>query len=132
MCLTRRRRESVGGWRGADGIFDARFTRVITIGGGSSSSRLHLLQDMHFMRGERQTRFAFGTAGVFWTMDFGVEWFPCGEFDRPAGPAGIWFLDPLSDQIGSRASTSIARGAAFCGSAAYRGRRRSNQGSRWT
>ena len=24
-----------------------------------------LLQDMQFMRGERQTRFAFGTAGVF-------------------------------------------------------------------
>ena len=30
---------------------------------------------MLFFRGERQTRFSFGTAGVCCTMDFGATWF---------------------------------------------------------
>jgi hypothetical protein len=52
--------------------FDARFTRVIRLDGKLRISG-SLLSDMVFLRGERQTRFVFGTAGVFWTEDFGVS-----------------------------------------------------------
>ena len=77
--------------------FDARFTRVITVGGKLTISA-SLLQDMLFMRGERQTRFAFGTAGVFWTEDFGVEWFPLMNSIALPGRPESGFFDPLSDQ----------------------------------
>jgi hypothetical protein len=77
--------------------FDARFTRAIT-----ADSRLtisaSLLQDMQFMRGERQTRFAFGTAGVFWTENFGIEWFPVVNSIALPGRPECGFFDPLSNQ----------------------------------
>ena len=77
--------------------FDARFTRAIT-----ANSRLtisaSLLQDMQFMRGERQTRFAFGTAGVFWTEYFGIEWFPVVNSIALPGRPESGFFDPLSNQ----------------------------------
>jgi len=76
---------------------DARFTRVITVDGKLTISA-SLLQDMLFMRGERQTRFAFGTAGVFWTEDFGVEWFPLVNSIALPGRPESGFFDPLSDQ----------------------------------
>jgi hypothetical protein len=55
------------------------------------------LQDMLFLRGERQTRFAFGTASVFWTETSGVEWLPVlNSIARPGRPES-GFFDPLSD-----------------------------------
>ena len=76
---------------------DSRFTRVITADGKLTISA-SLLQDMLFMRGERQTRFAFGTAGVFWTEDFGVEWFPIVNSIALPGRPESGFFDPLSNQ----------------------------------
>ena len=49
------------------------------------------------MRGERATRFAFGTAGVFWSPDFGVQWFMLlNSFALPGRPES-GFFDPLTD-----------------------------------
>ena len=57
-----------------------------------------LLQDMQFSRGERQTRFAMGTAGVFCTNDFGVFWFTVLNSIALPGRPESGFFDPLSDQ----------------------------------
>jgi hypothetical protein len=81
---------------GSSWIFDARFTRVITADGRLTISA-SVLQDMLFLRGERQTRFAFGTAGVFWTEDFGVEWLPVVNSIALPGRPESGFFDPLSD-----------------------------------
>ncbi len=76
--------------------FDSRYTRVITAGGKLKISA-SLLQDMLFMRGERWTRFAFGTAGVFWTENFGIEWLPILKSIALPGRPESGFFDPLSD-----------------------------------
>ena len=91
---------SVDGGRRWD--FDARFTRVITADGQLTISA-SLLQDMLFMRGERQTRFAFGTAGVFWTENFGVGVVPDPELHRPAWPSRVRVLRSAVEPVGSRA-----------------------------
>jgi len=76
---------------------DTRFTRAITLDGRLKISA-SLLQDMLFLRGERQTRFAFGTAGVFWTETFGLEWLPIlNSIALPGRPEG-GFFDALSNQ----------------------------------
>jgi hypothetical protein len=85
---------SVDGGRSWD--LDARFTRVITADGKLAIST-SLLQDMLFLRGERQTRFAFGTAGVFWTDNFGVEWLPIVNSIALPGRPESGFFDALSD-----------------------------------
>lgn len=77
-------------------FFDEGMTNVLTLGGKLNISG-SLLQDMQFSRGERQTRFAMGTAGVFCTMDFGVFWFPVlNSFALPGRPES-GFFDPVSD-----------------------------------
>jgi hypothetical protein len=81
---------------GQSWIFDASFTRVITLGGNLLISA-SLLQDMLFLRDERPTRFAFGTAGVFWTEDFGLDWFPVLNSIALPGRPESGFFDPLSD-----------------------------------
>ena len=76
--------------------FDEHFTRALTAGNNLSITA-SLLQDMLFLRGERQTRFAVGTAGVFWTDTFGVEWLPVlNSIALPGRPESVFF-DPLSD-----------------------------------
>jgi hypothetical protein len=82
---------------GESWFFDAGMTRAITADGRLAISRA-LLQDMQFSRGERQTRFAMGTAGVFCTMDFGVFWFPILNSIALPGRPESGFFDPLSDQ----------------------------------
>lgn len=77
--------------------FDAHFTRAIRADNKLKISA-SLLQDMLFMRGERQTRFAFGTAGVFWTENFGVEWLPVMNSIALPGRPESGFFDPLSHQ----------------------------------
>lgn len=77
--------------------FDEHFTRALRADKKLTISA-SLLQDMLFMRGERQTRFAFGTAGVFWTENFGVEWFPVVNSIALPGRPESGFFDPLSDQ----------------------------------
>jgi hypothetical protein len=71
-------------------------THVATAGGKLSIGK-SLLQDMLFMRGERMTRFAFGTAGVFWSADFGVQWYTLlNSFALPGRPES-GFFDPITD-----------------------------------
>ena len=69
---------------------------VATAGGKLTISR-SLIQDMLFMRGERMTCFAFGTAGVFWSADFGVQWYTLlNSFALPGRPES-GFFDPITD-----------------------------------
>lgn len=71
-------------------------TYVVTADGKLSIGK-SLLQDMLFMRGERATRFAFGTAGVFWSADFGVQWYTLlNSFALPGRPES-GFFDPITD-----------------------------------
>jgi hypothetical protein len=52
---------------------------------------------MLFLRGERQTRFALGTAGVSCSMDFGASWFSAlSSIALPGRPESAFF-DSLSD-----------------------------------
>ncbi len=82
---------------GEDWMFDPGLTSAVTAGGALAISA-SLLQDFQFFRGERQTRFALGTAGVFCTMDSGVSWFPVlNSLALPGRPESAFF-DPLSDQ----------------------------------
>jgi hypothetical protein len=78
-------------------FFDTGMTNAITAGGQLVISK-SLLQDMQFSRGERQTRFAMGTAGVICTMDFGIFWFPILNSIALPGRPESGFFDPLSDQ----------------------------------
>ncbi|MFO0991272.1 MAG: hypothetical protein U1E67_05015 [Hyphomicrobiales bacterium] len=78
-------------------FFDTGMTNAIT-GGGKLVISKSLLQDMQFSRGERQTRFAMGTAGVICTMDFGVFWFPILNSVALPGRPESGFFDPLSNQ----------------------------------
>jgi len=82
---------------GESWFFDAGMTNAVTAGGKLKFSA-SLLQDMQFSRGERQTRFAMGTAGVFCTMDFGIFWFPVLNSIALPGRPESGFFDPLSDQ----------------------------------
>jgi hypothetical protein len=82
---------------GASWFFDTGMTKAITAGNKLTISG-SLLQDMQFSRGERQTRFAMGTAGVICTMDFGIFWFPVLNSIALPGRPESGFFDPLSDQ----------------------------------
>lgn len=82
---------------GESWFFDPVLTNAVT-GGGKLSISASLMQDMQFFRGERQTRFVMGTAGVFCTMDFGITWFPVLNSIALPGRPESGFFDPLSDQ----------------------------------
>jgi len=81
---------------GKNWFFDAGMTNVITAG-GKLSIQAALLSDMQFSRGERQTRFAVGAAGVACTMDFGITWFPILNSIALPGRPESGFFDPISD-----------------------------------
>jgi hypothetical protein len=81
---------------GKSWFFDAGMTNVITAG-GNLDIQAALLTDMRFSRGERQTRFAVGAAGVACSMDFGVTWFPILNSVALPGRAEFGFFDPISD-----------------------------------
>jgi hypothetical protein len=82
---------------GESWLFDPALTHAVT-GGGKLLISASLMQDMQFFRGERQTRFVMGTAGVFCTMDFGISWFPVLNSIALPGRPESGFFDPLSDQ----------------------------------
>jgi hypothetical protein len=81
---------------GLSWFVDALLTNILTAGGMLTISA-SLLQDMQFSRGERQTRFVFGTAGVSCTMDFGISWFPVLNSIALPGRPESGFFDPISD-----------------------------------
>jgi hypothetical protein len=81
---------------GESWFLDGGLTNALT-GGGKLAISASLLQDMQFQRGERQTRFAMGTAGVFCSMDFGISWFPVLNSIALPGRPESGFFDPLSD-----------------------------------
>jgi hypothetical protein len=82
---------------GASWFLDRELTTAVT-GAGKLTISASLLQNMVFSRGERQTAFAMGTAGVACTNNSGVTWFPVlNSVARPGRPESAFF-DPLSDQ----------------------------------
>jgi hypothetical protein len=82
---------------GRSWFFDVGMTNALT-GNGKLQISASLLQNMQFSRGERQTRFAMGTAGVICTMDFGIYWFSVLNSIAIPGRPESAFFDPLSDQ----------------------------------
>lgn len=82
---------------GASWFLDVELTTAVT-GAGKLTISASLLTDMVFSRGERQTMFAMGTAGVACTNNYGVNWFPVlNSVARPGRPES-GFFDPLSDE----------------------------------
>jgi len=77
-------------------LFDLGMTITVTAGSKLRIS-VSVMQDMLFFRGERQTRFSFGTAGVCCTMDFGATWFSVLSSIALPGRPESGFFDPLSD-----------------------------------
>ena len=77
-------------------LFDLGMTITVTAGSKLRISA-SVMQDMLFFRGERQTRFSFGTAGVCCTMDFGATWFSVLNSIALPGRPESGFFDPLSD-----------------------------------
>ena len=71
-------------------------TNAVTAGEMLSISS-SLLQDMQFSRGEHQTRFVVGRAGVSYSMDFGVTWFPVLNSIAIPGIPESGFFDPISN-----------------------------------
>lgn len=69
----------------------------VATAGGKLTISGSLIQDMLFMRGERMTRFAFGTAGVFWSADFGVQWYTLLNSFALLGRPESGFFDPITD-----------------------------------
>lgn len=98
-------------------FFDLGMTNALT-GTGKLTISKSTLQDMQFSRGERQTRFAMGTAGVFCTMDFGISWFPILNSIALPGRPESGFFDPLSDQ--SDRAFYVAKDAVSYALAIYR------------
>jgi photosystem II stability/assembly factor-like uncharacterized protein len=82
---------------GENWFSDPRLTSAVTASGMLSISP-SLMQDMLFSRGERQTRFLFGTAGALCTTDFGVTWFPVLNSIALPGRPESGFFDPISNQ----------------------------------
>jgi hypothetical protein len=70
--------------------------RAVTAGDKIKSGTSSVLVDMLFSRGERATRFAFGDAGVFCTIN-GFEWFTLLDSIAIPGRPESGFFDPLSD-----------------------------------
>jgi hypothetical protein len=66
--------------------------------GGKFSISASLLQDMQFSRGDYQTRFVVGRAGVACSMDFGVMCFQVLNSVAIPGVPESGFFDPISNQ----------------------------------
>jgi hypothetical protein len=80
---------------GATWAVDFWFTHMITAGGNLNISA-SLLKNMLFTRGSGSERCAFGTAGVFFSNTFGVEWITLlNSFAFPGRPE-CGFFDPTS------------------------------------
>lgn len=71
-------------------------TQAVTAGGKIMSPTATVMSDMLFCRGESSTRFAFGDAGVFCTIN-GFEWFTLLDAIAIPGRPESGFFDPLSD-----------------------------------
>ena len=71
-------------------------TLAVTAGGKIRSPSRSVILDMLFSRGESRTRFAFGDAGVFCTVN-GFDWFPVLDAIAIPGRPESGFFDPLSD-----------------------------------
>jgi hypothetical protein len=98
---------------GGDGwFFDPSLTNAVTAGGQLVISA-SLLKDLLFLRGERQTRFVFGTAGVSATMDFGATWFPVVNSIALPGRPESGFFDRFRTRRTGHCTWS-AKGAASC------------------
>ena len=71
-------------------------TKAVTADGKISSLSNTVITDMLFLRGESKTRFVFGDAGVFATLD-GILWFTVLDALAIPGKPESGFFDPISD-----------------------------------
>lgn len=81
---------------GENWLPDPGLTLVATAGGKIISPSRSVILDMLFGRGESRTRFAFGDAGVFCTVN-GFDWFTVLDAIQIPGRPESGFFDPLSD-----------------------------------
>jgi hypothetical protein len=70
--------------------------QAVTAGGKIIGPTATVMSDMLFCRGESSTRFAFGDAGVFCTIN-GFEWITLLDAIAVPGRPESGFFDPLSD-----------------------------------
>lgn len=77
-------------------ITDVFLTEAVTAGGQLSIESKSIVTDMLFVRGERRTRFAFGSAGVTCTTD-GTQWNTLLNSIALPGLPESGFFDRLSD-----------------------------------
>jgi len=68
----------------------------VATAGGLIKMSSTVIQDMLFVRNEPFTRFIFGDAGVFCTVN-GFEWFPLLNTIAFPGRPESGFFDPVSD-----------------------------------
>jgi len=75
---------------------EGRLAQAVTADGKIKSTTPSVISDMIFGRGEESTRFAFGDAGVFFTLN-GFDWFTLLDAIAIPGRPESGFFDPISD-----------------------------------
>ena len=81
---------------GGSWLPDMRLAMAVTANGKIRANTKSVISDMIFSRGEQSTRFAFGDAGVFVTVN-GFDWFTLLDAVAIPGRPESGFFDPLSD-----------------------------------
>jgi hypothetical protein len=81
---------------GGSWLPETRLAMAVTANGKIKSNTRSVISDMIFSRGEQSTRFAFGDAGVFVTVN-GFDWFTLLDAVAIPGRPESGFFDPLSD-----------------------------------
>jgi len=89
-------RVSVDG--GASWLFDAELTAAMSGGGKLALRSPGVVRDMLFVRTERFTRFAFGSAGVMCTVD-GIQWLTLLNAVALGGCPEAGFFDGITDPL---------------------------------
>jgi hypothetical protein len=89
-------RVSVDG--GASWLFDAELTRAMSGDGKLLLSSNGVVRDMLFVRTERFTRFAFGSAGIMCTVD-GIQWQTLLNAVALGGCPESAFFDGITDPL---------------------------------
>jgi hypothetical protein len=82
---------------GSNWFPETQLTQAITANGKIVSPSNTVISDMVFCRGEDWTRFVFGDAGVFYTVD-GFNWFTALDAIAIPGRPESGFFDPVSDR----------------------------------
>jgi hypothetical protein len=81
---------------GASWLPDARLAQAVSANRKIKNPSPTVISDMLFLRGEERTRFVFGDAGVFCTLD-GFNWITLLDAIAIPGRPESGFFDPISD-----------------------------------